>query len=229
MSDPGNRTDPFPALPRAARVSPLRRAIGVALGAVVAVAAVLFVLGAWNPWELVVLRYRFGNPPLGLLLVPLGGLVALWLAAPVRNEAEQGRRIGVMLSLAAVALVGLLGTGIFGNHFRFDTEVLARSDDGTRAVVMVTDRDRPPESYVRIWDGGGLAAREVGELGRVCWARAAGSARFLTRDQVELDTPFGVWRFDLDPATGVPRQVLGPRCPDGPVPATLGTAHTRND
>jgi hypothetical protein len=199
--------------------SAARRVIGVGLLVATAVAAVLFVLGSWNPSQLVFLEYRFGNPMLGLLLVPLGALVGLWLGLPVRNETRQRGRIVGRVAAFVLALIGLIGWGVFGNHFTFTAEEVARSSDGGRALALVTDRDTPPRTHVKVWTGSGLSTREVGDLGRVC---GPVEARFLTDDLVELDTSYGRWQIDLDPATGGPRQVLGPRCPDGPVPATLG-------
>jgi hypothetical protein len=196
-----------------------RRVIGVGLLLVTAVAAVLFVLGSWNPSQLVFLEYRFGNPMLGLLLVPLGALVGLWLGLPVRNEARQRGRITGRVVAFVFVLIGLFGWGVFGDHFAFTAEEVARSGNGDRALAVVTDQDTPPNSHVKVWTGSGLLTREVGDLGKAC---GPVQVRFLTDDLVELDTSYGTWQIELDPATGEPRQVLGPRCPDGPVPATLG-------
>lgn len=193
-----------------------RRVVGTVLLAVTGVAAVLFVLGTWNPWRFVVLEYRFGNPAVGALVVPAGALVGLWLALPIRNEARQRGRIAGRVVAGALTLVGLFVWGVLGDHLAFDTEELARSGDGSRAVALVRDQD--DNRYVRIWSGSGLTAREVGDLGKAC---GQVSARFVTDDRIELETSYGTWSFDLDPATGTPRQRLGPRCPDGPVPATL--------
>ena len=53
---------------------------------------VLFVLGTWNPVDLVVL-WRYGrNPLLGAVLVFALALVASWLVAPIDNEARQAGR-----------------------------------------------------------------------------------------------------------------------------------------
>lgn len=197
----------------------VRRVVGAGLLVVTAVAAVLFVLGSWNPSQLVVLEYRFGNPMLGLLVVPIGALVGLWLALPVRNEARQRGRILGRAVAFGFAVLGLFGWGVFGGHFTFTAEEVARSSNGERALAVVTDRDTPPNSYIKVWTGSGLLAREVGDLGKAC---GPVEVRFLTDDRVELDTSYGIWQIELDPATGEPRQVLGPRCPDGPVPATLG-------
>jgi hypothetical protein len=197
----------------------LRCGTGAVLLLATAVAAVLFVLGAWNPWRLVFLEYRFGNPMLGLLVVPIGALVGSWLALPVRDEARQRGRLGFRVTAFVLAVVGVMGWGVFGDHFTFEVQEVTRSPGGDRAVVIVTDRDNPPNSYVRVWAGSGLATREVGDLGRVCGRTSAG---FVTDDRITLDTSYGTWEFALDPVTGAPRQVLGPRCPDGPIPATLG-------
>lgn len=197
----------------------LRRAIGGGLLVLTAAAAVLFVLGTWNPLHLVVLEYRFGNPMVGLVTVPIGALLGLWLAVPVRNEARQRARLAARVVAGALLAVGLFGWGVFGEHFTFDAEEVARSPDGDRALAIVSDRGLPKTQYLRVWVGSGLTAREAGEIGRVCGST---TVRFLTADRVEIDTSYGTWQVDLDPATGAPRQVLGPHCSDGPVPATLG-------
>jgi hypothetical protein len=196
-----------------------RRVIGTVLLVAAAVLAVLFVLGTWNPWGLVFLEYRFGNPALGLLVVSVAALVGCWLALPVRSETRPGGRIAVRVVAFVLSLLGLFAFGLFGMHFTFDVEEVAQSGDGDRRVAIVRDRDIPPTSRLKVWTGSGLATREVGDLGQAC---GSVRVRFVTDDQVELDTSYGTWVIDLDPATGEPRQVLGPRCSDGPIPATLG-------
>lgn len=201
-------------------VSIARRVVGVAGLAVVGIAAVLFVLGSWNPWRLVVLEYSwFGNPMLGLLVVPVAALVSLWLALPVRNEVRQRGRARARWVAAGFAVLGLFAWGVLGDHFSFDAQEEARSANGTRAVALVRDRDTPPTTYVRVWAGSGLTTREVGDLGRVC---GPVSVEFVGEHRIALDTNYGLWHVDLDPETGAPRQVLGERCPDGPVPAPGG-------
>lgn len=196
-----------------------RRVIGALLLVAAAGAAVLFVLGSWNPWRLVFLEYRFGNPALGLLVVPIAALVGFWLAMPIRSETRPQGRIAVRVIAFVLSVVGLFAYGLFGEHFRFDTEQVARSEDGQWRVALVSDRATPPERYLRIWQGTGLGTREVGDLGQPC---GAVRVRFLTNDQLELDTSYGTWVISLDPATGEPQQMLAPRCSDPPIPATLG-------
>jgi hypothetical protein len=213
-------TDTVDAARRPASVLSLaRRVIGTVLLVAAAVATVLFVLGSWNPWRLVFLEYRFGNPMLGLLVIPIAALVGFWLALPIRSETRPRGRIAVRVIGFVLSLVGLFGWGLLGAHFTFDVEEIARSGDGERTLAIVTDRDIPPNSLLKVWTGSGLTTREVADLGQPC---GAVKARFVTDDQVELDTSYGTWLIDLDPATGEPRQVLGPRCSDGPIPATLG-------
>jgi hypothetical protein len=195
----------------------LRRVIGYAGLVVVGALALGFLLGSWNPWRLVALEYSwFGNPMVGLLLVPAAALVALWLALPVENEARQRGRIAARAAAAVLLVAGFFGWGLFGEHFSLHAEEQARSGDGSRAAAIVRDRDRPPNAYVRVWSGTGLTTREVGDLGRAC---GSVTVRFVTNDQLEVQTAYGTWRFDLDPATGAPTQVLGPGCADGPIPA----------
>lgn len=199
--------------------SGLRRTVGWILLGAAAAGAVLFVLGSWNPWRLVVLEYRFGNPALGAGVVLLAAFVGHWLALPIRNEVRQGGRMVTRVTLGVLLVIGLFMWGLFGLHFTFDVWEAARSPDGERAVAIVSDRDRPVQQRAKLWTGSGLTARELADLGQVCGPT---EVRFLTDDRIELDTSYGTWQIDLDPATGTPRQVLGPHCADGPVPATLG-------
>lgn len=194
-----------------------RRVVGAVLLIAGAGTAVIFALAAWNPWSLVVLEYRFGNLMLGLLVAPVLLLAGLWLALPVHNEARQRWRILARWLAGAMVLVGLFGWGLFGAHFQFDAEELARAEGSGLAVAEVRDRDTSPRIYVRVWSGSGLTAHEVGEIGRVC---GAVSAEFVGEHRVEVATTYGDWTIDLDPETGAPLQMLGPGCADDPVPAT---------
>jgi len=199
------------------RRSPWRRAAGVIVAVLAVVLAVLFVLGAWNPWRLVALQGNFGNPWFGLFVTAAMVYLALWLLAPVRNEAVQRRGIAARVVTVVVGVIGLLGWGMFGILFTAQTTELARSADGSRTLVVVA-RDTDNHQELRVWAGSGWATREVGVLGRAC---GSVTAQFAGTDAVELDTAYGSWRLALDPATGQPREVLGPRCADGPVPATM--------
>lgn len=200
-------------------VSLPRRVAGIVLAMVVAAAAALFALGIGNPLRLVVLERYFFDPLFGLLVVGVGGYLALWLLAPIRNEAAQGRRITARVAVLVLAGVGLLGWGMAGFLFNQEITEIARSGGGDRVLVEVAKADNPYRVELRVWNGSGLTGREAGSLGEACGGLQ--SARFVTNDLVELDTSFGTWQFQLDPATGEPRQVLGPRCPDGPIPASM--------
>lgn len=200
-------------------VSLPRRVAGGVVAAAVIVAAGLFALGAGNPLRLAVLERYFFDPLFGTLLIGVAGYLALWLLAPIRNEAAQGRRILARVTTVVVAGVGLVTWGIFGVFFNQEITEVARSSDRSRTLVEVVQANDPHRWEVRVWSGTGLTAREAGSLGEACGG--VQNARFVTNDRVELDTTYGTWQFDLDPATGAPKQVFGPRCPDGPVPARM--------
>ena len=204
----------------ASSISLPRRLAGATLAAVVVAAAVLFALGIGNPLRLAVLERYFFDPLFGMIVVGVGGHLALWLLAPVRNEATQGGRIAGRVATLVLAGAGLIGWGIFGVFFNQEVTEVARTADGSRVLVEVVHANNPYRWELRVWDGDGLTAREAGSLGEACGG--VRNARFVGNDRVELDTAYGTWRLELDPATGAPRQVLGPRCPDGPIPATLG-------
>ena len=192
------------------------------LGAVLAlggvVAAVLFVLGSWNPMGLVVLRQHFANPWFGLTVVGALAYLALWLLLPIRSEARQPRRLVVRVLAAVVGLSGLLVWAVSGPWYTYETTEAATSPDGERRIVDVIQGGLR-ERELHVWEGSGLLTREVGSLGRPC-----GSVRveFIDSDTIAVNQGFGDWTFRLDPATGQPRHEFGPRCSDGPVPATMG-------
>ncbi|HEY8453077.1 MAG: hypothetical protein FWJ70_08080 [Micromonosporaceae bacterium] len=204
-----------PPTPRSVRT--VRIALGVVAAVVVAVTAVLFALGAWNPWELVLLKRHFGNPFAGLGLVAVGTYGAIWLLAPVRNETRQRGRIAVRVTLAVVAVVGFVVGGLLGPQFRYSANVVDESPDGDRTLAVVTVGGLQ-QRYLLVWQGRGLLAREVASLGQPCSRMAA---RFVSRDVVAVDQGYGEHEIRLDPTTAQPDRVLAPRCPDPPVPATL--------
>lgn len=193
-----------------------RRILGDIAVVITALLLVLYVLGWWNPWNLVVLTHQFGNPMAGLFLVPVVAFIAFTLRWPVQNEARQRGRIAARVVAVALALAGLLGWGILGQFFQYETSELAVSPDGSRKVVEVTNA-WDNRRNMRVWDGRGLTARETGVLGLRC----GGTVVFVTDDLIQHSTGYGDWQLALDPDTGEPQQVLGPRCPDGPRPATL--------
>jgi hypothetical protein len=216
VSQPAGIIEPVTDV-RVSRPSRRRRVAGGVVALLTVVLAVLFVLGAWNPWRLVALQGTFGNPWFGLFVTAAMAYLALWLLAPVRNEAVQRRGLAARVVAVVAAVIGLLGWGMFGVFYSAQTTELARSADGTRTLVIVA-RDIDSHQELRVWAGSGWGAREVGVLGLACGSI---TARFVGTDAVELDTAYGAWRLALDPATGAPREVLGPRCADGPVPATM--------
>lgn len=192
---------------RASGLSILRRVLGVLAAAGAVVALVLYALGAWNPWRYVALTQHFGNPPRGSVIVAALAFVAAWLLAPVRNEAAQGLRVGLRVITAVGLAVALICSGVLGNVLGADVRVLSRSADGERAVALLhrTADDRE----LRVWAGAGLTARDVGRLGKAC---GEVTARFLSRDEVEVDSSYGVFRFQLDPRSGAPLSQLGDSC-----------------
>ena len=189
------------------RSRPLRRAAGIVLLILTVAVAAAYVVGVWNPWRLVVLSRYFGDWPLGVLLVAALALTTSWVLLPVRNEAVQGKRIAVRVFTAIACFLGVVCWGLLGPTFSGTRTVLAQSPDGQRAVAVyersLDDRE------LQVWAGGGLAAREVGVLGPAC---GTVTARFTTRDYVMISTDYGDFRIRLDPATGVPLDVIGPTC-----------------
>lgn len=206
------------ARPAAARpIGSFRIVAGVAVAVLAGGTAVGFALGAWNPWELVVLKLHFGNPWVGLGLVAVGGYLVTWLLIPTRDETRQGGRIALRFALATVAVAAFVVGGLLGPQFRYSANVVAESPDGDRVLAVVTIGGLEDRQLL-VWEGRGLSAREVASLGRPC-ARVA--TRFVSRDVVAVDQGYGEHQIRLDPTTAQPDLVLAPRCPDPPVPATL--------
>lgn len=201
---------------RGQRVPVARRGAGMLLFVLSGTALVLFVLGVWNPWQYVMLLRYFSSPALGLLVV--GGLACLgaWLAYPIRDESAQRGRSRFRLFTALAAAVGLLSWGLTGTLFTPSVAVVASSSGGERTIAVVERGSNNRQMHV--WSGKGFLARDVGAIGRACGEVII---QFLSPDRVAIGTQYGDWQIDLDPATGAPLQVLGPRCADGPEPATL--------
>lgn len=199
-------------------ISGVRLAAGITVIVLTVVATALFALGLWNPWRLVFLLQHFNNPWAGLLTLGVGSFLAVWLLAPVKAESRQPWRIRFRVLTAVVAVAGLVTTGLFHLWYRYEVTVLDRSDDGTRTVALVVVGGLA-ERELMVFDGAGLAAREVGSFGRPCNRVRAWFSE--DRNVVIVEQGFGEWEFHLDPDTGVPRHRFGPRCSTGPVPATL--------
>jgi hypothetical protein len=195
------------------RVSRARRGLGVLLFVLSVVALVVYVLAVWNPRRLVWLSYYFGSPPIGVAVVMGLLCVGSWLAFPIRSEAVDNRRIMFRLGTGLGALAGLIAWGVIGPVFARQITVLARAPEQDRTVAVVERSDRSRQLHV--WSGKGLFARDAGSLGPAC---GDVRVRFLSHDRILMNTSYGDWQIDLAPATGAPRQVLGPRCADAPGP-----------
>jgi hypothetical protein len=201
--------------PEDTRSSLARRTLGVAAAALTVLAALGYGLALWNPWSLVALDQYFGNPLFGLFAVSAGTYLALWLLLPVRNEAVQRRRLRLRTVPIVTGVVGLILWGMIGTAFHYEYKELARSEDGERAVGMVTHKT-DDRQHIRAWVGQGLLTRDVGDLGRVCGGVAA---EFLAADRIEVKSHlYDPWQLALDPETGEPLERLGPNCPDPPEP-----------
>lgn len=194
----------------------VRRVLGVVLFVLAGTALVLFVLGLWNPWRYVVLMRYFSSPALGLVVVMGLACVASWVLLPVRNETTQRGRAVFRIGSAILVVVGLICWGLTGPLFVPGYDVRASHPDGDRAVTIVDRGEQNRE--MRVWAGAGLAARDVGAIGKAC---GHVQIRFQSRDLVWIGTSYGDWEIDLDPSSGRPLEVLGPHCADPPRPATL--------
>jgi hypothetical protein len=171
----------------------------------------LFVMGTWNPADLVVF-WRYGrNPTLGAVLVLALAFAASWLITPVTDEAVQVGRGRVRITLGILLVVSLIAYGLFGNRFVPDYRIMATSPDGQRTIVMY-DPDITDYQRLHVWAGTGLGRRHVGDLGYSCGST---TVRFNGSDLITVSTAYANKTIHLDPRTGKPEQVLGPSCSDG--------------
>ena len=185
----------------------VRRVIGWVCLVLAVLLLVLFVLGTWNPVNLVVL-WRYGrNPLLGAVLVFAFAFVASWLVAPVTDEAVQKWRGRVRIILGLLVVFSLIAYGLFGNQFIPDYRIVATSADGQRTIVMY-DPDTNLQR-LHVWAGTGLGRKYAGEIGYSCGPTVV---RFARRDAVTISTSYADKEINLDPGTGRPLSVLGPSC-----------------
>jgi hypothetical protein len=197
----------FAAAVQASRRSLPRRVAGAVLIALAVLTLLLYVLGTWNPGDHVVLARYFGNPLVGAVVFFALAFVALWLLAPVRNEAAQGRRLALRVTCGILLVAAVIAWLLFGPIFAAEYATAATSPSGQRTIAMVdpgTDDQR-----LRVWVGRGLGARDVGGLGRPCGMT---TVSFRGEDTVHVSTSYGEFDLRLDPATGRPLQTLGPTC-----------------
>ncbi|GAA0897619.1 hypothetical protein GCM10009557_72440 [Virgisporangium ochraceum] len=184
-----------------------RRIVGWVLLVLAVLLLVLFVLGTWNPADLVVF-WRYGrNPVLGAVIVFGLFFVASWLVMPVTNEAAQPWRARVRITLGLLLLVSLIGYGLFGTWFVPDYRIVATSPDGQRTIVMYDPGTTLQRLHV--WAGTGLGRKYAGEIGYPCGPTVV---TFEGTDTVLISTSYLDKRISLDHGTGRPQQVLGPSC-----------------
>jgi hypothetical protein len=188
-----------------ARRPAARRVAGWAAAVLAVVVLVLFVLGTWNPTDLVVLWRFAGNPFIGAMIVFALAVLSSWLLAPIGSEARQIGRARLRVVLALCLLVSVLGYLLAGPRFAVEYTVMASND--SRTVVLYnpgTDFQR-----LHVWTGTGLGRKYAGDLGKPC-----GQARvtLVGSDTVKVVTSYVDVELRLDPATGKPLDQLGPTC-----------------
>jgi len=191
--------------PRSSKASPGRAALGWVALALSIVAAVVFVVGSWNPWNNVLLLQYFADPFFGLMVVAGLTYIVLWLLLPVRNETKQRSRVVVRISVVVAAVVGLFGFGLYGTHFYdYDSQEIARSPDGERAVAVVQQFGSTDER-IHLYEGSGLATADVAELGPAC---PGNQVTFVDDVTLRIENSYGEFSIRLDPASGQPLEVL---------------------
>jgi hypothetical protein len=183
----------------------VRRVVGWAAGVLAVVMLVLFVLGTWNPADLVVLWRFAGNPFIGAMIVFALAVLASWLLAPIGSEARQIKRTRLRVVLSICFLISVLGYLLAGPRFAVEYTVMASND--SRTVVLYnpgTDFQR-----LHVWTGSGLGRKYAGDLGKPCGHT---TVTLVGADTVRVVTSYVDVELRLDPATGKPLDQLGPTC-----------------
>jgi hypothetical protein len=167
---------------------------------------VVFSIGAFNPWNNVLLLEWFSNPFAGLMAVAVLTYFALWLLFPVRNEATQRRRIGIRITLVVVAFLALMGFGVYGAfYYSYDGTPIETSPNGERAVAAV-EQAGYPGVRLHVYQGNGMATVDLGVISPDCGGNDG--IDFIDDDTIQIDNPYGDFVIPLDPETGVPQARL---------------------
>jgi hypothetical protein len=161
------------------------------------------VAGAWNPWRYVTLSEYFRDPFGGAAIVIALAAAGGWLM-PVRDEARQHRRVMVRWLLTGLLAVSLVTFGIASGAYR--RTVVTVAAHGDRRLVSITTFTG---SELRMYAGRRLTERDVGHVGLACNGT---TATFVSRDEVKISNSYADFDIHLDPSSGAPRNVLGPRC-----------------
>ncbi|HIW62367.1 MAG TPA: hypothetical protein H9881_07925 [Candidatus Stackebrandtia excrementipullorum] len=191
-----------PLKPPPATVPWWRKCMGAVFLCAMVLTAIVFGLGAWNPWNNVVLLSYFADPFRGVIAIAVLGYVALWLLLPVRNEAVDRRRLSGRLALIVVAMIGLAGYGLYGTHYYdYESREIVRTADGSRAVAMVKRWDYVDPRY-HVFTASGVATSDVADIGPVCGA--GDEIAFRDNQTIEISNAYGDFVIPLDPGTGQP-------------------------
>ena len=190
-------------------LSPWRRICSIVAAVLAPLVLIASVIGVWNPWSLVLLRQRFGDPVVDAFVVMVLATLAHWLGLKVVNEAEQHRRLmfrGWLIVLTV--FVGIAAATTWGLAvFRYEPSVLATSADGQRSVALVQVFQA---HELRSITGTGAGRRDRGSFGEPCGGRL--EVHFLAPDRIEVVTDYGTHELRTDPATGKPTVGLPSTC-----------------
>lgn len=186
-----------------------RRICSIVAAVLAPLVLIVSVLGVWNPWRLVLLKDRLGDPVLDLFIVMLLATLAHWLGLRVISEADQHARLMARGWLIALTVfVGVAAATTWGLAvFRYDPSVLATSADGQRSVALVQVFQA---KELHSFTGTGASRRDRGSFGEPCGGRL--EVHFLANDRIELVTDYGTHTLRTDPVTGKPTIGLPPTC-----------------
>ncbi len=156
-------------------------------------------------------RHYFGNPVLGVVVISVLLLVGLFVLLPVRSEAAQHNRVVARIVLIVLLAFSLIVLGFVSvlSVFAYSPTIVGHSPDGRWQVARVNrgDSDRQELHLIR---GSGFGAIDVANLGSPCGPTVV--VTFQSTDTLLVDTNYGQFTLHIDPVTGKPGNVIGPRC-----------------
>jgi hypothetical protein len=190
-------------------LSAWRRICAIVAAVLAPLVLIASVLGVWNPWSLVLLRERLGDPVVDAFVVMLLVTLAHWLGLRVVSEAQQHSRLMARGWLIALTVfVGIAALTTWGLAvFRYDPSVMATSSDGQRSVALVQVFQAHELHSIT---GIGANRRDRGSFGEPCGGRL--EVHFLAPDRIEVVTDYGNHELRTDPATGKPTVGLPSTC-----------------
>lgn len=189
------------------QVNWVRRTIGIVAVVLVVAAIALFTIGFGS--DNVFLHQWFANPAEGTAITFALLIVVFMMLMPVQDETTQYRRsrfrtIQVIVTFLALIVWGFTyGLGVWN----YSPTVIQHSPDGTRAAATFKVG---PSKHLHVLVGTGLSARDAGDIGLICGSSVI--VTFNTDSLMTVETDFGTYKINLDPASGRPLNHMPATC-----------------